>query len=218
MRCLVVVISILLSSGPTWAQNTDILQEIEKVQSEIASITDHELPKAEVDLNNRRKTQRDREAEHTRLKAEHDSIQQDYDQRAAAFNAACSGRMLEGVEYSNCLSRKENLESYRRTTEPKLMQMERHDDELNRQYLSSDNDIVVGQAKIQKLTNYKSQLESRLSDLRRSLANQCPDVSANASLEELKHKCGNIKFDNSRPALPPCRTAKCKEADALFPR
>jgi chromosome segregation ATPase len=214
-----VVIFILVSSGPIWAQNTDILQEIEKVQSEIAGLTDHELPKAEVDLNKLRKTQRDHEAEHTRLNTEYDSIQEDFAQRVAAFKAACSGPMPEGAEYSNCLSRKQNLESYKeRTLDPKLMQMEKHADELTRQFLSTNNDIVVGQAKIQKLTNYKSQIESRLSDLRRSLANQCSGVSANASLEELKHKCGNIQFDNPRTDLPPCTTAKCKKADTLFPR
>jgi len=86
MRYLVAVALILLSSGPAWAQSRNAVQEILNVQDEMAGI-DREVSGLHTKLVELGPIQRGREEEYKQLKAQHDSIQQDHNQRARAFNS-----------------------------------------------------------------------------------------------------------------------------------
>ena len=137
------------------------VDELRGIQNDEAGI-DKELPSLRTKLSELGSIQRGREQEHEQIKTQHDAIQRDWDQRRDAFNGACSGRMLYGAEYNSCRSRQASLEGYKRQIEPRLAEMENRAKELERQFQETRNDITLTNARIQKLSNYRSQLDVRI--------------------------------------------------------
>jgi hypothetical protein len=72
------------------------------------------------------------------------------------------------------------------------------------------NDRVLAEAEITKLRNYLSWLKAAEAKLRASFAKSCTDMPANATIEELKNRCGNVQFDFTSADLPECLTERCK--------
>jgi phage shock protein A len=145
------------------------------------------------------------------LKTQHDTMQQQFNQKVSDFNAECAGKPVS----SGCQSEKDSLSSEDAQLEPVLQQMEQQAVQLNNQMQNLSNDLVLAQFKVQKLTNYKSQVEAAVAKLESQLVSRCAGVTASSSLEEMKHKCGNIQFDGARADLPACTTDACLQYDAM---
>lgn len=89
------------------------------------------------------------------------------------------------------------------------------------------HDLPIAVAKVSKdtlkltadmaeTTSAMSEIQARIDALkkflRQSLAVQCPEMSPDSTIEEIKAKCGNPQFDLSYANLPPCLTEECLEA------
>jgi hypothetical protein len=73
------------------------------------------------------------------------------------------------------------------------------------------NEIVLVDARITKLQNYLSWLTDTNNKISTTLHQDCEGLDSNPTIEELKHRCGNIQFDNARVKLPPCDTdSRCQ--------
>lgn len=134
-------------------------------------------------------------------------------QDSAAYGTACAGKSLQPAEYQRCEAWKSAIE----------LRVDRHNEtfaEFHRQYDGAQekvgqktSELVLENAGITKLQNYLSWLTAADSKLTTMLTQECKGLSGSATIEELKHRCGNIQFDAARSDLPVCQTDKCKDWD-----
>jgi hypothetical protein len=139
------------------------------------------------------------------LKVRHDTLQLQYANDAAAYNGNCSGRP---VSYGNCPSWRARVLAEQQRLALSLANMERRAKELKRQGQQLSNQIVLSNARLQKLMNYKSQLEARVQTLKASPVQSAPVAApaqtANAPIcEGTFCTPGNPKNPGIDTAAPP---------------
>jgi len=200
-----------------WGQSYDFI--ITETQKEISKI-DSEISGLKSKLADLGQVFKGEEQEYDQNKTNHDRIQQQWDQNPwrVDFNNNCANRTMYGDAYLRCKALQEGLQIEKNNLERTLKPMEDRGNELRLKHQQTSNAMVLAQARIQKLTNYRSWLQVRLEQIRQGMVSQsqCKGVLASASLEELKHKCGNIQFDRAKVSLPPCTTDECVKFDALY--
>jgi len=221
--------------SPALAQSTVVLVEpYQAAVEDKANIEKRELPalkSKELELGNVFKGQEEELSKteatyHDKVKARDDIIASwDNNPQRKWFEAQCANRVVEGEQYRTCKALQETLQGKKNTLEVEKKRLEgeatqaskRHN-ELLPLVQESRNDLVLNRARQQKLRNWVSQLDARILAVKQLIISQCTSVPANASYEEIKHKCGNIQIDGARfrQVVPPCETERCKEFDRRF--
>lgn len=128
----------------------------------------------------------------------------------ASYKATCEGRMLYGADIARCDNASASIK-------PRTAEHNRIFADLTSRYNAKNalvqqikNERVLADAEITKLQNYLSWLKAAEEKLHASLAKSCTDMPANATIEELKNRCGNVQFDLANEHLPECETERCK--------
>jgi hypothetical protein len=119
------------------------------------------------------------------------------------------GRMLYGGDISRCAAAHDSI----------IPRFTNHNDTMNSylgqfnaaqgQVQETKNEITLADAKITKLRNYLSWLTDANNRISTTLHEDCAGLKSNVTIEELKHRCGNIQFDNANVKLPACTTEAC---------
>lgn len=161
------------------------------------------------------------EAEMAKYKQEKDKQWLPYQAIIEKYNSSCGGQLMPEAAVAQCNAEAERIKSevspvaegFGRDVGAKAKEVEAR---LTREYAGRvrelSNATVLSQARIKKLTNYKSDLWQNLTKLEAFLKVQCPDIY---NLEEMKLKCGNVQFDGANAHLPECTTDRCREYDAM---
>lgn len=126
-----------------------------------------------------------------------------------AYNASCAGKMLYGADIGRCDSWKASVLARMQAHDRTFLAYKAQFDALDARVRLLRNNAVLADAKITKLKNYLSWLTATDDRLATSLSHDCKGASGK-TLEELKHRCGNIQFDGARADLPPCDTEMCR--------
>ncbi|HZF08976.1 MAG TPA: hypothetical protein VFE33_09325 [Thermoanaerobaculia bacterium] len=128
------------------------------------------------------------------------------------FSASCAGRRVYGSDVARCQNALTSIDQRTGVFNERVT-------ELHAQYYAQValiqrlvNDQVLANARITKLKNYLSWLAAADGKLSMALAKSCDNMPSNATIEELKHSCGNIQFDAAYVDLPTCEaeTERCK--------
>ena len=175
---------------------------VKKKQQEIAD-TDKEIEAAK---SNARKLADELQANRQPISAEGIRLNQwlaDLNQRIDSFNSSCAGRQKN----ASCESTRAALVNEK--TQQATAQAANQQQLARMTNLLSE--ITIANARVQKLRNYRDQLQSNLDE---ELRMSCAGLSASPSMEEIKNKCGNVQFDGASIGLPPCQTARCREYES----
>jgi hypothetical protein len=185
MKIVIGLFFVLASFGSALAESA--VDVVAKTQTEIDSVSRQILSEQ---TNSSRLTAQltARSNEFNPLKARHDALQRQYANDAVAYNGNCAGRP---VSYGNCPSWRARVLAEQQQLASALANMERRGHELTRQAQQLSNEMVLSNARIQKLTNYKSQLEANVRNLKANLV-QTP------------------------PAVPPAQTANTQKCEGTF--
>lgn len=201
-------------AGPPVAAEDTEVYVIKKVKDETKEVTAEISQKnanvtalsTEVSLAQKKGDDFDHQARALYDSAEGQKLRQD----AAEHDAACAGKVMQPAEYSHC-------EDWKNSVQARVDRQNEMMIELHRQFVAQqeevarrNNELVLAKAAVAKLQNYLSWLTAADSKLSTSLAKSCKNMSSNATLEELKHRCGNIQFDAASVGLPPCETERCQ--------
>ena len=128
----------------------------------------------------------------------------------ASYKATCDGKTLYGADIARCANAfadvNPRLEAHNQTMLDFKARFAAQDELAQR----LRNAAVVANAKLTKLQNYLSWLTDTDDRIVTSLGHDCKVVVGQMTLEELKHRCGNIQFDGERADLPPCATDLCQ--------
>lgn len=135
---------------------------------------------------------------------------QQLNQALATYKATCEGKMQYGSNIARCdnalASLKGRLAEHNKIFADYKAQFNVQDALVQQR----KNALVLARARVTKLQNYLSWLTSADSKLSTALATSCENMPNDTTLEELKHRCGNVQFDSARVDLPACETEKCK--------
>lgn len=122
----------------------------------------------------------------------------------ANYKATCEGKMHYGAEITRCdnaaASIRPRLDHNNKTMNNYFAQYHALGDQIQQ----AENEIVLADAKIKKLQNYLSWLTDANNKISTTLHQDCAGLDSNPTIEDLKHRCGNIQFDNARADLQPC--------------
>ena len=128
----------------------------------------------------------------------------------ASYRATCEGRRLYGADIARC-------DNAIASIKPRTEEHNRIFTDLMSRYNAKNalvqqikQDRVLADTEITKLQNYLSWLKAAEEKLYASLAKSCTDMPVNATIEELKNRCGNVQFDFANEHLPECGTERCK--------
>jgi hypothetical protein len=146
------------------------------------------------------------------LKARHDALQQQYAVDAAAYNGNCAGRP---VSYGNCPSWRAKMLAEQQQLGLAVANMEQRAQELARQGQQLSNELVLGNARVQKLTNYKSQLEAKLQQQKASLVQTAP--VAPSTQTENTQKCEGTFCIPGNPKNPGIDTTAPPKTQTTYP-
>jgi hypothetical protein len=209
MRILIGVLFIFAFVGSTLGQTPT--NDLAKLQSEIASIN--------VQISNERaKASRSRVQltmlgnEYNPIKARHDALQRKYASDAAAYNGNCAGRP---VNYGNCPSWRARMLAEQRQLGSIIFSLERRAHELDRQGQQVSNELVLANARIQKLTNYRSQLEARVRTLKANLVPAVP--AASPAQTATTRPCEGTFCIQANPKNPDIGTAATSKKLTTYP-
>ena len=128
-------------------------------------------------------------------------------QDSADHDAACAGKALQRAEYERCQSWKNSIDGRVDQHNTTFAEFRRRYDAEDEEVTTKTGELVLENAGITKLQNYLSWLTAS----EKALVKDCKNVPDNATIEELKHRCGNIQFDGARVDLPACETERCKD-------
>jgi len=213
----------LMLSGSALAQNVKkapIAEEdstvyvVGKVQEEKKKVTDEisQITASANDLaakQSQAEQKRDDFEQKGRAFANSDEVKQ-FIKDHEAHDAACARGGLSAGEYARCQS---TLVSINERTDRVNATIESYVAQFRAQRALAQqlaNDHTLAMARIEKLKNYLSWLTAADGKLSMALAKSCKNMPGNATIEELKHRCGNIQFDAARADLPACETERCE--------
>lgn len=225
MTRILTALLLVFMPTPAWAQVSpypdtsitgsapEMIQKLAAAQSALAQ-ADREIADNQRKFDGLKPIQAALEERDQKLKARSDFLHADWDQKKDAFNAACTTHPmpLNSAEYANCQRRQAQLTQTQRDYEAENARLLSEHKSLKAQYESLTQQGLLHQVQIQKLRNWKSQVEPGMLALKTAIMTQCKGLLQNASPEELKLKCGNVQFDNANPNLPPCTTDACIKA------
>jgi hypothetical protein len=200
----------VLAQSPT--DDGSVVYVVAKVKDEKKKVTE-EISQATINANTLAAAQP--QAEQKRDDIDHqarlfnDSAEsQQLSNDVANYKATCEGKMLYGGDIGRCNSSAASIT-------PRLAQHNEAFTNLRAQFDAQDalvqrekNDQVLANARITKLKNYLSWLTAADNKLSMVLAKSCNDI--NGTIEELKHRCGNVQFDAANADLPACDTERCE--------
>jgi chromosome segregation ATPase len=210
MKHIFLVVLFLVAIRPALADETNVYA-IAKQQAEITGV-DQEIGQTQEKIS-QLQTQSsaiDKEAYNISIESQH--IKQQSHEHVASWNSACADRP---VNTGNCAAQGAAVRAEVARVDATLPKMKQQFDNLHRKFQGIAQEIVLAQFRVQKLTNYKSQIEAAVARLKADLAGQCTGITPASSLEEMKNKCGNVQFDGTSATLPPCTTDRCREYDAM---
>jgi len=124
------------------------------------------------------------------------------------YRATCAGKMLYGADISRCAAALNSINPRLADHNAKMNSFRDQVNAAEGQVQETKNEIVLADAKITKLRNYLSWLTDADSRMSTTLHEECAGLKSNLTIEELKHRCGNIQFDNARVRLPACETVR----------
>ena len=199
-------------TSPTGDPQQD-LSKLKKAQSDINQANEEMAPlqKHLGDLGTMMGRLQD---QHRQLGQRADAIIADWTQKKAAFNSACTTHdmVIGGAEWSNCQRWRQQAEQEHDAGQAEENQLAAQAHGLEVQYQQLQSDQTLTAAKMQKLRNYISQVQSGIRTLEVSVMGQCKNLLQTAGPEELKVKCGNVQFDGANGNLPLCKTEDCLRA------
>ena len=196
---------VLFSACSALADST--VYVIAKAQSEIDGI-DAQISTERAKSARARAVLAARAKDFNAIKTRHDTLQRQYAIDADAYNRNCAGRP---VSYGSCPSWRAKVLAEQQQLTPLLADMERRANELSRQGQQLSNEQVFSDARVQKLTNYKSQLQVSVQNLKATIAQQCAGITASSSIADMNQQCGNLQFAGTQSDLPKCTTKECSK-------
>ena len=208
-RCAWTTALLAFATEPAIAES--LVYAIEKTQTEDTGVKQEikDAQKAESEAEGNLDTLKE---EKQQVKQRYEELYKSYSSSVNTFNEQCKGKPEETF---GCASLKSAAIERKAADEPTLRKMTEDNTRLAEQIKTASNNAVMARARVQKLTNYESQLQAAIARMKVRLAGQCAKVTAHASLEEMKLKCGNVQFDAASPDLPECTTERCRQFDAM---
>lgn len=210
MKYIFAAVFFLTTIVPVHADDS-LVYAIAKQEAEIVGVN-QEIDQTKSSVSQLQAQKQRHAEEFNDIGTKYDALRQQFTQHAESYNSACAGRP---ANTGNCQSQRAAVQSEHDRLEPPLLQMEQRGTELSAAMREDSNNITLAQFKVQKLTNYKSQLEAAVARLKANLAGHCTGITATSSLEEMKNKCGNVQFDGTSTDLMSCTTDKCRQYDSM---
>jgi hypothetical protein len=125
-----------------------------------------------------------------------------------SYKATCEGQRLYGADISRCNNAAASITGRLAQHNETMTSLKTQFDDQDAVVQQKKNEQVLAQARITKLRNYLSWLTTADDKLTTVLAKSC--ANTNGTIEELKHRCGNIQFDAAAADLPACETERCQ--------
>jgi hypothetical protein len=199
------------SASPPIAPEDSDFYVVEKVRDEEKKVTDQIAQKsanvAALSTSVSQAEQRQSDVDHQARIFNDSPESQKLSQDAADHDAACAGKALQRAEYDRCQSWKGSIDTRVDQHNATFAEFRRRYDAEGDEIGTKTNELVLEKAGMTKLQNYLSWLRAS----EKALVKDCQNVPDNATIEELKHRCGNVQFDGARVDLPACETERCKD-------
>jgi hypothetical protein len=135
---------------------------------------------------------------------------------AEDYKARCAGKQLYGSDISRCESLYNSIAPRMAAHNQKMQEYFERVRAGQASVQQANNELVLAQARVQKLTIYLSWLTSTETTIDHALESACGAWAFGRSLEELKHRCGNIQFDGADLKLEPCNDELCVPINQFF--
>ncbi len=171
MKITIGMLLALIFVGSAVAQSG--VDSIAKTQAEIDGVS-RQISNEQTKVSHLQAQLTARSNEFDAIKARHDALQRQYTADSSTYNSNCAGRP---ASYGNCSSWRAKVLTEQQQLAPVIANMERRANELNRQGQQLSNELVLSNARVQKLINYKSQLEANVRNLKANFVQRPPAVS-----------------------------------------
>lgn len=190
MKLVIGLLFLLASSGAVLAQPADIAKTKADIADDTRQISDAQAQAAQLTSQLASKQQ-----EFDAIKTKHDALQQQYAADAAAYNSECAG---QPVDYNNCGARQSQMQSEQADLGSQVANLEQQAAALQNEALELNNQLTLANARVQKLTNDKSQLEASLQTMEAAH----PKHIATSQPTPAKHKCEGTLCTTASPKNP----------------
>src|SRR5438552_2434837 len=172
MKKILLGIVLALLSGPAFAQVSpypdtsatgsapEMIQKLTLAQSAFDQV-EREISDNQRKFDGLKPMTASLEEENQNVKARSDFLHKDFDQKVDAFNAACASHPipLNSPEWANCQRWQAQMTQRKRDYEAENSQLLVQHDNIKSRYDSVTQQQLLYQVQIQKLRNWKSQIE-----------------------------------------------------------
>lgn len=190
MKLAIGLLFVLASAGSALAQTADVTKTKSEIADDNRQISDAQAQAAQINAQLAARQQ-----DFNAIKARHDALQQQYAADAANYNAMCAG---QPTDYNNCGGRQSQMLSEQQTIGAQVADLEQQAAALQSQAQALVSDLTLANARVQKLTNDRSQLEAGLQNME---AAPTPHV-ATPVRTAAAHKCEGTLCTTSNPKNP----------------